>query len=528
MSGRDSAASRHTSASGPAQSSGAGPGATTERPEPLLDARNLSKRFAAVQALKDLSIDVRPGEVLALLGENGAGKSTFLKILAGTQRLDSGHMLLAGEDYDPHNPRAAHDAGVALIHQELALVPQLDAAANAFLGRELHGGRGPALGRREMRRRMEEVIERLGLDVPVTQAVGTLPMAQRQGVEIAKALLFNVRVLAMDEPTSSLSSHEIERLFAVIRQLRAEGTAILYVSHRLDELPHIADRATVMRDGQLIGTVNIADTSREELVRMMVGRELAELEVRHRKPQPGAALAVRGLTRAGVLHDASLTVAPGEVLGIAGLVGAGRTELLRAIFGADPVDAGEIEVNGQVLERPSIERGIAAGMGLVPEDRKDQALIPQMDVKSNVALSSWRRFITRGGWLRKIRRRRAVTAVTEELDVRPADPDLRVTLLSGGNQQKAVLARWVLAGTKVLLLDEPTRGVDVGAKAEIYRLIERLAGDGAAVVVVSSELPEVLTVSDRILVMREGQIVGELSRADATEERIINYATGGQ
>jgi ribose transport system ATP-binding protein len=282
-----------------------------------------------------------------------------------------------------------------------------------------------------------------------------------------------------------------------------------------------------MRDGQLVGTVKIKDTSRDELVRMMVGRELAELEVRHRKPRAGAALEVRSIKRAGALHDASLTVAPGEVLGIAGLVGAGRTELLRAIFGADPIDAGEILVDGKPLSRPSIERCIGAGMGLVPEDRKGQALIPQMDVKSNVSLSAWRRFSARGGWLRKPLRRRAVKEITEELDVRPADPDLRVTLLSGGNQQKAVLARWVLSGAKVLLLDEPTRGVDVGAKAEIYRLIERLAGDGAAVVVVSSELSEVLTVSDRILVMREGHIAGELSREEATEERIIDYATGG-
>ena len=289
------------SASGSARSSGAEGAAGV----PLLDAQGLSKRFAAVQALKDLSIEVRPGEVLALLGENGAGKSTFLKILAGTQPPDTGHMRLAGEDYEPHNPRDARDAGVALIHQELALVPQLDAAGNAFLGRELHSGRGPSLARREMRRRTQEVVERLGLDVPVTQAVGTLPMAQRQGVEIAKALLFNVRILAMDEPTSSLSSHEIERLFEVIRKLRADGTGILYVSHRLDELPHIADRATVMRDGQLVGTVNIKDTSRDELVRMMVGRELAELEVRHRKPQAGTALEVRGVKRVGVLHDAS-------------------------------------------------------------------------------------------------------------------------------------------------------------------------------------------------------------------------------
>ena len=524
----DPDASARASGSEPAHSSGAGAAATADRDKPLLDAQKLSKRFAAVQALNELSIEVRPGEVHALLGENGAGKSTFLKILAGTQPADTGRMLLDGEDYEPHNPRDARDAGVALIHQELALVPQLDAAGNAFLGRELHSGRGPALARREMRRRTQEVVERLGLDVPVTQAVGTMPMAQRQTVEIAKALLFNVRVLAMDEPTSSLSTHEIELLFDVIRQLRADGTGILYVTHRLDELPEIADRATIMRDGQLVGTVNIADTHRDQLVRMMVGRELAELEVRHRKPQPGVALEARGLTRAGVLHDASFTVAPGEVLGIAGLVGAGRTELLRAVFGADPLDAGEILVNGEVLERPSVEHAIKAGMGLVPEDRKDQALIPQMDVKSNVALSAWRRFITRGGWLRKRSRREAVTEVTRELDVRPGDPDLRITLLSGGNQQKAILGRWVLAGTKVLLLDEPTRGVDVGAKAEIYRLIERLAGDGAAVVVVSSELPEVLTVSDRILVMREGQIVGQLSREQATEERIIHFATGGK
>jgi ribose transport system ATP-binding protein len=491
---------------------------------PLLSIRDLSKGYVGVQALDGVGLDVLPGEVHALVGENGAGKSTLLKILSGAVHPDEGSILLDGQRLDRLTPHSARDAGISLIHQELALVPQLDAIANIFIGRQLRSG--PRLDRTEMRRRTQEVLERLGFDVDLRLPVSRLSIAQRQGVEIARALLDNTRVLALDEPTSSITNQERDRLFAAIRRLRDEGVGIIYVSHRMEELFEIADRATVLRDGQLVGCVDMATTTAQELVRMMVGRDLGDQATQPTRPRGAEALRVESVSAGPLVRDVSFTAYHGQVLGIAGLVGAGRTELLRAIFGAEPIRSGRVVVNGHELSGGSPAEAIGQGLGLLPEDRKDEALVLGMPVSANITIARSRKF-SRAGFLRKGRRRREVTRLVSELGIRPPQPERPVGQLSGGNQQKVIIARWLCAGSRVLLFDEPTRGIDVGAKADIYRLMDQHVRAGGAIVMVSSDLPEVLQVSDRVLVMRQGQIVHELDRDTASEELIMQHATGG-
>jgi ribose transport system ATP-binding protein len=493
---------------------------------PLLSLQGIGKRFAGVAALTDVSIDVRPGEVHAVVGENGAGKSTLLRILSGELAPDAGDIVVAGLRRTGLTPRGAQEAGIRLIHQELALVPQLSAAANIYLGRQLRTRGFPTLDKGRMHERAAELLQRLGFGIDVRMPVSTLSIAQRQGVEIAKALLGEVRILCLDEPTSSITNTERDRLFAAIQQLQEDGVGILYVSHRMDELFAIAERATVLRDGHRIGCVEMAKVSEPELVRMMVGRDLADLPERAGR-QPGReALRVRNLA-AGPVRDVSFTAYQGQVLGIAGLMGSGRSEVLHAIYGSLSRRGGEVLLNGSPLNPRGPAGAIARGLGLIPEDRKDQGLVMGMSVSSNVALASRKKF-SRMGVLRRVARREAVAQLARDVKIRPALPEQPVRSLSGGNQQKAVLGRWMLIGTRVLLLDEPTRGVDVGAKADIYRLIDQHVDAGGTVVLVSSELPEILHLSDRILVMRQGKVVGELHRAEATEEAIMSHATGGR
>lgn len=492
---------------------------------PALTLERLSKSYPGVAALSDVSFSIASGEIHALLGENGAGKSTLLKIVSGSVRPDSGRTLLDGNALELHSPLGARKAGIALIHQELALVPQMSAAANMYLGRELVR-KDRTLDRAAMERRAQELVDGLGVTIDVRRPVSFLSMAERQCVEIARALLYRARVLALDEPTSSLTNRECEALFAIIRSLRADGVAIIYVSHRLEEVARIADRATVMRDGRVIGTVDVATSSRAQLVTMMVGRDLSEMAPAPYRLPADVALHVEHLTSAGRLIDISFTAYRGQVLGIAGLVGSGRTELLRAIFGADPIDNGTIAVNGKPFAKRSVRGAIDRKIGLIPEDRKGQALFGRMSIRSNITLASLARF-ARGGIIRRRPRQAEAEALITDLDLRPRDSTRAVGQLSGGNQQKAIVGRWLSAKSDILLIDEPTRGVDVGAKAEIYRLIGTLASRGAAVILVSSDLPEVLQLSDRIAVMREGRIVKELDRQTATEQTIMHYATGG-
>jgi L-arabinose transport system ATP-binding protein len=479
------------------------------------------KSFGGVHALREVDIEARGGEVLALVGENGAGKSTLLKILSGAYTPDAGRVAIDGEQVAFSSPRAAHAAGVRVIYQEPEIIPHVSVAENIYVGSLPN--RQHAFSARSVEQRARADLDRYGFTHAL--APGTLgeqlSPAQRQLVEIMRALIADVRVIAFDEPTSSLSDTEVEALFRLIRRLRDEGVTILYVSHRLPEIFQIADRVTVLRDGAVVGTRDIAQTNPDELVSMMVGRDLTGMYTRKAHRHGDVVLSVRGLN-AGKVHDVSFDVRAGEVLGIAGLVGAGRSELAHAIVGDDP-STGEIVVAGHVVRIRSPRDAIRAGIGLVPEERKAQALLMERSVRDNTSLAVLRR-ISPMHVVRRGEEGRIAREFTRRLNIRTPSIEHVVANLSGGNQQKVVLARWLASRPKVLILDEPTRGVDVGAKAEIYDAIDELAADGLAIVVISSELPEILALSDRVLVMQAGRIAGELSREDANEEAILQLA----
>jgi ribose transport system ATP-binding protein len=492
---------------------------------PLLDMRDITKTYPGVQALKQVNLDLRAGEILALVGENGAGKSTLMKVLSGAILPDSGEIWLAGQRVQMTDPRHARDLGIAMIHQELALAPQFSATQNLFMGREVTG-RGGLIDWRAAREEARRILARFDLEIDVDRPVARMPLAIRQMIEIARAVSLGARIVIMDEPTSSLTTHETENLFKVTRQLRDEGVGIIYISHHLEELFALCDRALVLRDGAGVGSVILANTDRDQLVRMMVGREPSEFAQREPLPPGPELLRVENVTRAGVLHGCSLTVRQGEVVGLAGLVGAGRSELARAIIGADPMDSGRVLLRGQVVRVRSPEDSAKAGIAYVPEDRKGQGLVLGMPIEANLTLPILPK-LTKWGILRTRERRTLAQKLAADVQMRPPDVRRQVGKLSGGNQQKVVLGKWLGDNASVFILDEPTRGIDVGAKVEIYTLIDRLARAGAGVLLISSELPEILGLSDRIAVMRQGRIVDESSRADATEERIVQAAMAG-
>ena len=497
---------------------------------PLLAAEGVHKRYGGVHALRGVRLDVRAGEVHALVGENGAGKSTIINILAGAVRRDEGRIVLDGREVDFRSPAESQGAGIAVIHQELATMPALSVAENLFMGRlPSHGGR---LDHRTLRTRARALLADVGLDVDPRVAVGRLSVSQQQLVEIARALGLRARVLVMDEPSASLTEHETRRLLALARRLREQGVAILYVSHRMNEVFALADRITVFRDGGYVGTVATRDTTPAAVVGMMVGRELAAASHYEARATGDTALEVRGLTRrrAGAqgevpLADVSLTVRRGEIVGMAGLVGAGRSEVARAVFGVDRYDEGEILLEGRPVRFRSPREAIAAGVAMVPEDRKGLALFLEKPVRWNVTMAGLRALSPRG--LIQRRRERALAAeYVQRLQIRTPGVEAPVRVLSGGNQQKTVLARWLATTPKLLILDEPTHGVDVGAKAEIYALVRALAREGMAILLISSELPEVLDLSDRIVVMRAGRVSATLDRAQADERTVMMHATG--
>jgi ribose transport system ATP-binding protein len=474
-----------------------------------------------------VDLDARPAEVHVLLGENGAGKSTLIKVLSGVYPPDSGEILFEGKPVHIRSPHDAQNLGVSTIYQEFNLVPEMSVAENIFLGREpLHNRRLGILDRGKLLEQARQVLSTFDIQVAPETIVKRLGVAQQQMVEIAKALSLNARVIVMDEPTAVLTAHEIDHLFKMIQDFKQRGISIIYISHRLEEVKRIGDRATILRDGAVVGSVLVASTPVDELIRMMVGRDLKD-KFPKLTVEPGEeVLRVENLRRKGVLHGVSFTLRRGEILGVAGLVGSRRTEMARAIFGADKIDSGRILVRGRQAEISSPSQAIRARLALVPEDRKRQGILPTISVKHNITLSMIKRF-ARIGVLDLGSEKKAAQGYANSLRIATPNLDRWAMYLSGGNQQKAVIAKWLGVEADIFLFDEPTRGIDVGAKVEVYQLMGELVKRGAAILMISSELPEILGMSDRVIVMREGRIAGEFTRAEASQEKILSCALGG-
>ena len=490
---------------------------------PVLSLQHATKTFGAVHALDDVSIELHAGVVHGLVGENGAGKSTLVKILAGVHAPERGILLVDGREVVPAGPADARDAGIAIIYQEPILFPDLTVEENIFVGRQPLGA-GHRIDRRAMRTHVEEVFERLGVRLDPGRIARGLSIAEQQIVEIGKALSLEAKVIVMDEPTAALSAIEVDRLFRVVESLRAGGVAVLFISHRLEEIFELCQEVTVLRDGRWVMNRGVAGLSSDDLVRAMVGRELVERAATVQTVGE-IVLQVERLTREGFFTDVSFDVKAGEIVALAGLVGSGRSEVACSIFGVDRYDAGAVSVNGRRLRRASPTAAMAAGVGLVPEDRRQQGLVMDLSIARNIALASLRR-LQRLGFIRGSAERTFAADWALRLQLRYGSLSNPATSLSGGNQQKAVLAKWLGRRPALLIVDEPTRGIDVATKAEVHRLLDELAEQGVAVLMISSELPEVLRVADRILVMREGRIVSELTHAEASEETVVAAATG--
>ena len=491
--------------------------------EPLLRIQHVSKRFGATQALNDVSLSLHAGEVHTLLGENGAGKSTLIKIMTGIHQPDSGEILLDGHPIHLRNSADAQAHGIAAIYQEPLVFPDLNIAENIFIS---HRDRGRIVNWRKMYRDAEAVLAKLDVDLDVRAQARGLPLAAQQTVEIAKAISMNVRVLIMDEPTASLSAHEAELLFKLVGNLRKSGVAILFISHRMDEVFRISDRITIFRDGQLISTAATAEVTRESAIRDMVGRDMGELFTKEPTARGRAVLSVRDLEREGVYSGISFDVHAGEVLGFAGLVGSGRTDVALALFGIAPADRGQITYEGREVHITSPQQAIDLGIAYVPEDRRQHGLVLPMNIVANISLPTLRSYLNRIGLIRSGSEAATAESYRKQFTIRTPSVQQAAGKLSGGNQQKVVLSKWLNTKPRLLILDEPTRGIDVGAKEEVHRLINDLAKQGIAILMISSDLPEVLAMSDRILVMREGRQMGIFSRQQATQESIMTAAMG--
>ena len=487
---------------------------------------DIDKRFPGVHALDHCHFDLRAGEVHALCGENGAGKSTLMKILSGIYPKDAGHIYYKGQEVEISSPRAAQELGISIIHQELNLMPHLTLAQNIFIGREPRAGVPFWLDELALNKQTAELFERMHLNLDPRTRVSDLTVAKQQMVEIAKALSYNSEVLIMDEPTAALTDAEIEDLFRIIRQLRDRGVGIVYISHRMDEIKQITDRITVMRDSRYVDTVNTADTTIDRIISMMVGRTI--FEDRPALPEDhgqAVVLEVKDLNRSKVLKDINFSLKRGEILGFAGLMGAGRTEVARAVFGADPIDSGEIYVHGKKASIHSPSDAVRHGIGYLSEDRKRYGLALGMDVETNVVLASMRKFLGMLGLVNQQRTRSTAETQVQNLSIKTPGIQQKVKNLSGGNQQKVIIGKWLTANTDILIFDEPTRGIDIGAKNEIYKLLNDLVQQGKSIIMISSELPEVLRMSHRVIVMCEGRITGNLPIREATQEKIMTYAT---
>jgi rhamnose transport system ATP-binding protein len=490
---------------------------------PALELRDVRKTFGPVVALSSGSITVHPGSIHALVGENGAGKSTLVKIVAGVYRRDSGQLLVDGVEHDFGSTSESKRQGIAVIYQEPTLFPDLSVTENIFMGRHLLGP-GRRIDRAAMVAEAEALFERLGVRIDPRRPAEGLSIADQQIIEIAKAISLDASVLIMDEPTAALSGVEVDRLFAVARSLRDEGRALIFISHRFDEVFELCDQITVMRDGDYIQTLPTAETDADEIVALMVGREVGDLFPKVPAEVGEPVLEVEGLTTAGVFHDVTFSVRSGEIVGLAGLVGAGRSEIARAVFGVDPYDAGTVRLAGQKVPSHNPRAAIAAGMAFVPEDRRLQGLVTAASVARNVA-GVIRRGLSKGGLLTSRAESRAAGPWASKLEVKTGALDMTAATMSGGNQQKVVIAKWLATDPKLLIFDEPTRGIDVGTKAEVHRLLSELAGQGMAILMISSELPEVLGMADRVLVVCEGWLAADLPREEATPESVMRAAT---
>ena len=491
--------------------------------ESILELSNISKSFSGVEVLHHVSFALRPGEVHALLGENGAGKSTLVKVITGVHQPDTGEIFLDGNQVHFRDTWETRQAGITAIYQELSLFPDLDVAENIFVGDQptAAGGR---IDWRKLYKQAEELLTSLGVHLDLKQKARSLSIAQQQMVEIARAFSLNARILIMDEPTSSLTLSEVADLFRLVRRLREEGKAIIFISHRLEELFEIADRVTVLRDGTYVDTRAMKDVTRDDLIRMMVGRTITNLFPKQEIKVGEVVLEVENLSRAGAFRDISFELRKGEILGMAGLVGAGRTNVARAIFGVEPATSGHIRLDGREVAITSPQQAIGLGLAYVPEDRQLHGLIPAMQLTSNISLPMLGEF-AQWGWMNFKSERKATFDAARQMEVRANNIWQRARELSGGNQQKVVLAKWLATKPRILILDEPTRGIDVGTKAAVHALMSKLAAEGMAILMISSELPEVLGMSDRIIVMHEGEMTAHFTRAEATQENIIEAAT---
>ncbi|HWU28167.1 MAG TPA: sugar ABC transporter ATP-binding protein [Microbacterium sp.] len=496
--------------------------------DPILKVEGISKGFPGVQALKDVHLEVRSGEVLVLVGENGAGKSTLMKILSGIYTRDEGTITFEGEPVEFTSPLQAQQLGVTIIHQELNMMPDLTVAQNIYIGREPKVG--PFVSERRLNQQTAELLQRLDIHLDPRQKVGELTVAEQQMVEIAKALSFNAKVLIMDEPTSALTDTEVEVLFTLIEQLKAKGTGIVYISHRMDELRRLADRVSVLRDGAYIGSLEKDEISIPKIIEMMVGRAIDE----GARPAPRdyttepVVLEVQGLSTKSLLRDVSFRLHQGEILGFAGLMGAGRTETARAVIGADPRDGGSIVIGGRERRIRQPEDAVKQGIGYLSEDRKLLGLMLEQDVTFNTVLASLNSYAGALGWMGDRTAKQKTKDYVQQLRVKTPSVNQIVKLLSGGNQQKVVIARWLMRDCDILIFDEPTRGIDIGAKEEIYRLMQQLADSGKSIIVISSELPELLRVANRITVFANGEVTGELRNEEATQEKIMHLAAHGE
>jgi len=493
----------------------------------MIEMTGISKAFDGNTVLKDVQFSLQKGEIHALMGENGAGKSTLMKILTGIHAHDTGEIKLNGELVNFKNPKEAERAGIAVIHQELNILPDLTVAENLFLGNEKVYGKSGILKTKQMNAEAKKILSALGLDEDVKTLTGELSVGKQQIIEIAKAMSSNAEVIIMDEPTAALTDREIESLFETIKGLQANGVSFVYISHRMEEIFSICDRITILRDGDFVGVKKIRETSFDEIVQMMVGRQLGERFPARNSAIGEVKLAAQGLTRNGCFEDISFELRKGEVLGISGLMGAGRTEVVQSLFGYRKLNKGSLVLDGKPVKIKNPQQAIKLGLGYVTEDRKSEGLIVEFSVKENLSLTNFQK-VSSNGILNTRNEKELYESMVERLGVRVSGPEQAAKSLSGGNQQKVVIAKWLGIEPEVLILDEPTRGVDVGAKKEIYNIINELAERGVAILMISSELPEIIGMADRVLVMHEGNLMAELSKDEMTQEKIMHYATGGE